>query len=89
VVAVLYLAREILAPPAIAVTLSLILAPASVKNLGKELSSPSAPVAPPAAIGRAERRIVPNPAGSPIPVQVVDSDDADQLGARRRRALSL
>jgi len=145
VVAVLYLAREILIPLAFAVTLSLILAPAiawleklrlgrvpaallvmlmsmagagaigwvifndlvdvanqlpqyqqnihkkleairapngtgavgraadSVKELRKELTSPPAPVAPPAASGRAGPPVAPNAASHPLPVQVVEA----------------
>src|ERR1039457_3878031 len=46
-------------------------AAASVKELGKELASPPSPVAPPAALDRAGRRVAPAPASSPLPVQVV------------------
>ena len=47
-------------------------AAASVKELGKELASPPAPVAPPMASNRAGPRIAPNAASGPLPVQVVE-----------------
>jgi predicted PurR-regulated permease PerM len=53
-------------------------AAASVKELGKELASPSAPVAPLAALDRAGRRVAPAAASSPLPVQVVEKP-ANQL----------
>jgi predicted PurR-regulated permease PerM len=57
-------------------------AAASVKELGKELASPAAPVAPPAALDRAGRRISPAPASSPLPVQVVEKPANELLYMR-------
>ena len=45
----------------------------SVKELRKELTSPPAPVAPPAASGRAGPPVAPNAASHPLPVQVVEA----------------
>ena len=53
-------------------------AAASVKELGKELSGPAAPVVAPAASDRAGRRIVPSVPSRPLPVQVVEAP-ANQL----------
>jgi predicted PurR-regulated permease PerM len=57
-------------------------AAASVKELGKELASPPASVAPPAALDRAGRRISPAPASSPLPVQVVEKPANELLYMR-------
>jgi predicted PurR-regulated permease PerM len=57
-------------------------AAASVKELGKELASPPAPVAPPAALDRAGRRVAPAPASSPLPVQVVEKPANELLYMR-------
>ncbi len=54
-------------------------AAASVKELGKELASPSAPVAPPSASDSAGRRSVPNAPSSPVPVQVVEKPPNELL----------
>jgi predicted PurR-regulated permease PerM len=57
-------------------------AAASVKELGKELASPPAPVAPPAALDRAGRRVAPAAASSPLPVQVVEKPANELLYMR-------
>jgi len=57
-------------------------AAASVKELGKELASPPAPVAPPMASNRAGPRIAPNAASGPLPVQVVEKPANELLYVR-------
>src|ERR1039457_7058248 len=58
-------------------------AAASVKELGKELANPPSPVAPPAALDRAGRRVAPAPASSPpLPVQVVEAPANELLYVR-------
>ena len=60
-------------------------AAASVKELGKELATPTAPAAPaapPPAGDRAGRRAVPNPANHPVPVQVIETPENDLLYVR-------
>ena len=57
-------------------------AAASVKELGKELASPPAPVAPPMASNRAGPRVAPNAASGPLPVQVVEKPANELLYVR-------
>lgn len=57
-------------------------AAATVKELGKELSSPPAPVAPPSASDRAGQRSAPKAASSPVPVQVVERPPNELLYVR-------
>ena len=57
-------------------------AAASVKNLGKELASPPAPVAPPMASNRAGPRIAPIAPSHPLPVQVVEAPANELLYVR-------
>jgi predicted PurR-regulated permease PerM len=57
-------------------------AAASVKELGKELASPPAPVTPPATLDRAGRRVAPVAASSPLPVQVVEKPANELLYMR-------
>ncbi|HEX7596717.1 MAG TPA: AI-2E family transporter, partial [Polyangia bacterium] len=57
-------------------------AAASVKQLGKELSNPPAPVVPPPATDRAGRRVAPPAASHPLPVQVVEAPANEFLYVR-------
>jgi predicted PurR-regulated permease PerM len=57
-------------------------AAASVKELGKELASPPATVAPPAAIDRAGRHGAPSVPSHPLPVEVVEAPANELLYVR-------
>jgi predicted PurR-regulated permease PerM len=57
-------------------------AAASVKELGKELATPPAPVVPPPAADRAGRRTAPNVPSRPLAVQVVETPGNELLYVR-------